>query len=345
MRYVSWNKITPSIDKRMSQTVDFSPQQRKGLLDILHTWKLKIFPVSAKKSKFIWYVEFWDKKLFVKKTIPANGNNDIDRYERPDLLLKYKKLLHNEVFAIQKERWESKNFYKVRFPDVVAVDDQYLVTEALSWERDFLLEYESLINFLFVFIFTFYRSDKNTLTLPDSLPLDDFLHRCNRYYEERKYIIRLNQSVDEYFFERGRYKDRYVSMEPVMQKISFQKMNNWLMKIYLQKLWYILYNPNNKQIVSLSSKLKNLMLWINQFKRDHALSFHRLSEKVSKRTGKMNPHLEYNWRFVVQDKAGKSYKISDDIYSFFNSVMFWWWTENRKPIFVVSDDLWLRKNI
>lgn len=328
----------------MSQTADFSPQQRKELLSLLRTSKLKISPVSDKKTNSIGYVEFWGKQLFVKKTIPENKDNGGDHYERPDLLLKYKKLLHNETFAIQKERWETKNFYKVTFPDIVAVDNQHLVTEALSWEKDFLLEYEKIINFLFVYIFTFYRSDKDTSTLPDSIPLDDFLDRCDRYYTEKKFMQRQNKSVDKYFDKEEKYKNRYLSMDPAMQRISFQKMDDWLMKIYVEELWYILYNPDNKQIVSVSTKLKNLMLWINQFQRDHSLAFHKLSQKVSKRTGKMGWASPYNWRFIVQDKNGESYKISDDIYSFSSSVMFWWWTKNRKPIFVVSDDLWLRNH-
>jgi hypothetical protein len=123
-----------SIPKRMTKTMDFSVIERKQLLQLLQSGKLKITPISIENNHDAGFVDYLGKRLFVKKTRKDNSltlNSSLDRYIRPDLLLKYKKLLHNKITDIQKVRG-NENFYQVTFPEIAVVNQNILVTEALS---------------------------------------------------------------------------------------------------------------------------------------------------------------------------------------------------------------------
>lgn len=77
------------------------------------------------------------QKLFVKKAVKSRNkksSHTADLHLRPDLLVKYRKLLFNKMRDIQQQRETlgGTNFYSIKGPDIYAVDKKFLVTERLQ---------------------------------------------------------------------------------------------------------------------------------------------------------------------------------------------------------------------
>lgn len=135
--------------------MNFSIEERKELLRLLNAWEIKVCPLSGGIDDNIWYIRYLGKRLFIKKTREKWDQKpwaSLDHYIRPDLLLKYKKLLHNEIVQIQSER-KSKTFYDVKFPDIAVVDQKHLVTKALQEDKISMLQNNNLlINFILIYL-------------------------------------------------------------------------------------------------------------------------------------------------------------------------------------------------